>query len=155
MFSQRVLSTVLSAATLVLLAIVCAYWFWIFAAPTGSAAVEPLTTATTRPLDAIRRARLFGEGAGVATAAPVRTDLVLRGISASKNGGLAVIALDRSRTVTVRSGDEIAPGILLERVLHDHVIVVQNGMTQRIELPQRKPVDTSPIAAVAGTAGRK
>jgi type II secretory pathway component PulC len=146
---QRVLSRGLSAALLVLAAAVCAHWFWIFVAPPVSAPLEYSSTEVLRPLDSVRRANLFGASVTPSAAAPVRTDLVLRGISASRKGGMAVIATDRGRTVTVRAGDEIAPGITLERVERDHVIVVQNGVAQRLDLPQRKPVDAAPVAGQA------
>jgi len=147
MFSRQMLSRTLSVALLVLLAVVCAHWFWIFFAPAVSAPADTTTTEILRPLDRIRRANLFGASATALVAAPTRSDLVVRGISADrKGGGMAVIAIDRGRTVTVRAGDEIAPGIQLERVERDHVIVVQNGIAQRIDLPQRKPVDVPPVA---------
>ncbi len=155
MASQRILNNIVTAALLVLLAIACAHWYWIFAAPAGRAPVEPMRADTARPSDAIRRANLFGEPAGAPAATPVRSDLVLRGISASRSGGLAVIALDRGRTVTVRAGDEIASGIRLERVLNDHVIVIQNGVPQRVELPQRRAVDAPPVGGPPGSGARK
>jgi hypothetical protein len=58
---------------------------------------------------------------------------------------MAVIALDPRRTVTVRAGDEIAPGLVLERVLPTHVIIRRDGTSQRLELPQGKPVDAPPV----------
>lgn len=148
MRSERALSLVVTTALLALLAMLCAHWFWQFAAPVNSAPVEPLRADTGGSIEALRSARLFGEPAATpASSAQLRTDLVLRGISASRSGGMAVIALDRNRVVTVKAGEEIAPGIRLERVHGDHVVVVQNGTAQRIELPQRKPVDAAPVAA--------
>lgn len=148
MRSERALSLLATAALLALLAVLCAHWFWIFAAPVNSVPVEPLRADTGRSIETLRNARLFGEAvAAPASSSQTRTDLVLRGISASRSGGMAVIALDRNRVVTVKAGEEIAPGIRLERVYGDHVIVVQNGTSQRIELPQRKPVDAAPVAA--------
>jgi len=145
------MSRLLSSALILLMAIVCAHWFWRFAAPPIVAPIEATAVEALRPADTIRSARLFGEAAALPASSPqTRTDLVLRGISASRSGGLAVIALDRNRVVTVKAGEEIAPGIRLERVHSDHVIVVQNGTSQRIELPQRKPVDAAPVASAAG-----
>lgn len=150
MISQHAASRAVAAALLVLLAVLCAHWFWIFAAPPVSGPPEPMSSDALRPLDSIRRAQLFG--ATPAAAAPVRTDLVLRGVSAARTGAMAVIALDKSRTVAVRAGDEVAPGIRLEHVAADHVIVVQNGVSQRIDLPQRKPLDAPPVAATYAPA---
>jgi general secretion pathway protein C len=154
MKTARAVERMIVTALLVLLAITCAHWFWIFVAPPASAPPQQLSAELLRPLDSIRRANLFGIAAQAVTTAPaVRTDLALRGVSASRTGGVAVIALDKTRTVTVRAGDEIAPGIRLERVAPDHVVVIQNGVSQRIELPQKKPVDTAPVAS--GYAGAK
>ncbi len=135
-----------NAALLALAAVVCAYWFWIFAAPAVIAPTETAFTEAVRPAEAIRRANLFGTPANAPQIVAVRTDLVLRGIVANRDGGMAVISLDRGRTVTARVGEEIAPGITLERVLRDHVLVNQGGVSQRIELPQRKPLDAPPVA---------
>jgi general secretion pathway protein C len=140
----------LNGALLVLAAIVCAHWFWIFAAPVVTAPIETPLAEAARPAAMIQRAHLFGATANAPQVAPVRTDLVLRGIYANRDGGMAVIALDRGRMVTVRAGEEIAPGIKLERVLRDHVLVNQGGITQRIELPQRKPLDAPPVAPQRG-----
>jgi general secretion pathway protein C len=144
----------LNAVLLVVAAGVCAYWFWIFAAPPVTAPLETPMAETARPADAIRRANLFGASTSSPVAAAARTDLILRGIYASRGGGMAVIALDRGQTVTVRAGEEIAPGIKLERVLRDHVIINQSGASQRLEFPQRKPLDAAPVAA-AGYAPKK
>jgi len=156
MRSERILSVGVSAALLIALAVLCAHWFWKFAAPPTRMPLEPMQSDAARPIEAIRGARLFGDAQVQAAAAPaVRTDLVLRGISASRSGGIAVIAVDRGRVVTAKAGEDIAPGIRLERVHRDHVIVTQNGMSQRIELPQRKPTDAAPVAATAGSQGTK
>lgn len=136
----------LNSVLLVLAAIMCAHWFWIFAAPVVTASIEAPLAEAARSAALIQRAHLFGATANAPQVAAVRTDLALRGIYASRDGGMAVIALDRGRMVTVRAGEEIAPGIKLERVLRDHVLVNQGGITQRIELPQRKPLDAPPVA---------
>ena len=140
----------LNGALLVLAAVVCAHWFWIFAAPVVTAPIENPVAEVGRPAALIQRAHLFGASANAQQVAPVRTDLVLRGIYASRDGGMAVIALGPGRMVTVRAGEEIAPGIKLERVLRDHVLVNQGGVTQRIELPQRQRLDASPVAPQRG-----
>lgn len=140
----------LNAALLILAAAVGAHWFWIFAAPAVTAPMETPIAAAAHPAAVIQRAHLFGATANAPQAAPVRTDLVLRGIYANPDGGMAVIALDRGRMVTVRTGEEIAPGIKLERVLRDHVFVNQGGISQRIDLPQGQPLDVSPVAPQRG-----
>jgi type II secretory pathway component PulC len=137
----------LNAVLIVLAAALCAYWFWRFAAPPVVAPIETPPAEAVRPAETIRRANLFGAAAGANTTA--RLDLGLRGIYATRNGGMAVIALDRGRTVTVRSGDEIAPGIKLERVQRDHVVVSQGGIEQRLEMTQRKPLDAPPVKGPA------
>ena len=142
----------LNAALLILAAVVCAHWFWMFAAPSVSAPPPSPVADTLRPAETLRRANLFGAASNSPQTPAARADLVLRGIYANRDGGMAVIALDRARTVTVRSGEELAPGITLERVLRDHVIVNQGGVSQRLELPQAKPLDAPPTAPPAHAA---
>lgn len=145
-----------SLAAIAILAAVCAQWFWVFFAPQEPALPHRPEASLERPLDAIARARPFGTGPAAQPAAPApTTDLLLRGISSTRKGGMAVIAIDKGRTVAVSAGDEILPGVRLEKVQPDHVLVSRNGVQQRLELPRRKPVDAAPVAATPAAAGKR
>ena len=145
-----------TGALLALAAVLIAQWFWVFVAPKVTEPPESSHADPVRPLDAIRRANLFGAGerASPPISAGAPTDLVLRGILADRNGGMAVIAIERNQTVAIRAGEDVAPGVRLQSVQPDHVVVEQHGVSRRIEIAQRKPLDTPPMAA-SGRAPRK
>ena len=128
----------LNAALLLASALVCAHWFWIFAAPPIVAPRQQSAPQPVGVVDAIRRAGLFGSAAHTAIAGRERRELVLRGIYASREGGMAVIAVDSTQPPAIRIGEEVAPGIVLERVLADHVVVNESGVARRLDLPERK-----------------
>ena len=139
----------LSTAMLIALAAtLTAHWFWIFAAPSFAEPPSSSIAESLRPVDAIRRANLFGANIQVSPpmAAGAPTDLVLRGILADRNGGMAIIAVDRHQTVAVRAGEDVAPGIRLQRVRPDHVVVEQHGVRRHLEIAPRKPLDAPPVA---------
>lgn len=152
----RWIPTICSAALLALLAWMGAHWFWTFAAPDSDAGSAGRETGSVRPLEAIQRSGLFGVSAASPASGSTASsaDLVLRGISATRKGGMAVIAIDKGRTVAVSAGDEIVPGVRLERVLPDHVVVSRGGVAQRLDLPRRQATDAPPVSP-AGTPAKR
>lgn len=137
-------------------AVVGAHWFWKFAAPSPSVIGSAVAPAA-RPLESIVAAGIFGTAPTVhATAATLgASELHLRGISSTRRGGMAVIAVDKGRTVTAAVGEEIVPGVKLDKVHPDHVIVTRAGIPQRLELPQRRSTDQPPIKAAANPAQKR
>lgn len=144
---QRWLPMTFTLALLALIGWIAARWFWILMAPSPAPLAAPLAAEARNPVDAVINARPFGAVAVTSsTPSPQQVgDLILRGISSTRRGGIAIIAVDKGRTVAVNAGDEIAPGIRLERVLPDHVIVNRAGVPQRLELPQRKSTHVAPV----------
>lgn len=68
---------------------------------------------------------------------------------------MAVIAIDKGKTVAVTTGDEVLPGVKLDKVFPDHVIVSRGGVPQRLDLPQRKPTDAPPTRSGANPPAKK
>jgi type II secretory pathway component PulC len=147
---QLMLTKIINAGLTIALAVVCAHWFWVFAAPRPVSVAAIAAPDAALAVAAIQRARLFGATPAVSNTVVDNTGLRLNGIYSDTQGGIAVIAMGNDRAVTVRAGSEVKPGILLERIERDHVIIRRNGVEQRVGLPEYKRLDTPP-AASSGT----
>lgn len=125
---------------LLTLAALLAHWTWRFAAP-----VPPKLPADARAdirlgaeLDALRAARLFGAAAGQsgAVAEPLTAlNLRLRGVFAALGGlpALAIMSID-GQDQAVGTGNEVQPGVVLDAVAPDHVILLNRGVRERLDL---------------------
>jgi general secretion pathway protein C len=134
------------AVTLLALALLCwvlARWTWVLLAP-AAPVVVPATPAPVdiqAALDEILRARLFsGKAAGEAPiAGTARRDVQLAGVfaTAPQGRGWAVLQLEGKAQQVAANGTEIAPGLLLDQVFGDHVVVTREGTRERIDLARR------------------
>lgn len=143
-------------ALVVVLAMQLAYWTWILATP--KAPLPPRSAAATNPADVLARARarnLFGPGSGAASiAAPsaqARGDISVTGVFAAIGTlpAFAILSVDGQPPQPVRSGDAIRPGLVLELVAPDHIIVRRDGVRERIELAARGAAVQTGVAAPA------
>jgi type II secretory pathway component PulC len=74
---------------------------------------------------------------------------VLGVFSGKKPGeGRVIIARQGSRPVTVAAGESIADGLTLHEVHPDHVIVLRNGVPERVDLERRVSRAATPAAIV-------
>ena len=145
----KLTTTFIHSGLIVALAVLCAHWFWVFAAP-RQAAVGSTAAATGTPVIAtVQRAHLFGTAASAAITPEQASDLRLQGAFASAQGGVALIAINTGRAQAVRTGDEIAKGITLLSVGTDHVRIRRDGVEQRLELAPRSVPAAATAAPVA------
>jgi general secretion pathway protein C len=140
-----VLATV---AVLTLLAWLGATVFWSFNTPTSVAPPAAIETDPVRAAQSIAVRHLFGETATapVVAKASVLPDIVLRGVVAPSlpgRRGIAVLAIGGKPAIAVQSGEEVAPGIKLARVLPTSVELDRAGQTQALSLPERGKVPTA------------
>ena len=63
----------------------------------------------------------------------------LMGVVAASAGqlGHAVLRLDAKRTVAVRQGEEVEPGLRLAEVHVDHVVLERNGARETLAWPEK------------------
>jgi general secretion pathway protein C len=125
-------------AALGLTAWLAAGWFWRLTAP------EPVALVTQQMADPQAAARsvtqrhLFGDGGttpGSAVAPPARNFTLVGAMTASRGQpGFAVLAETGKPAVSVFEGEEVAPGVRLEKVLADKVSIVRNGRSETLEL---------------------
>lgn len=133
-------TSLLNLLLLLTLAAVLAHWTWRFAAP-----LPPMPAGAARAdiklgaeLDALRSARLFGAAEGKASGQiePVTAlNLKLRGVFAAPGGlpALAILSVD-GQDQAVATGHEILPGVVLDAVAPDHVILHNRGVRERLDL---------------------
>jgi len=134
------------AVTLLALALLCwvlARWTWVLFAPAAPIVVPaaPAPVDIQAALDEILRARLFsGKAAGEAPiAVTARRDVQLAGVfaTAPQGRGWAVLQFEGKAQQVAANGTEIAPGLLLDQVFGDHVVVTRQGTRERIDLARR------------------
>ena len=135
----RWLGAPLNLLLLLGLAALLAHWTWRFAAPApplpaNSAGADIKLDAQLASLHA---AQLFGAAPG-RTDAPAgqatALDLKLRGVFAASAGkAMAIVGVDGQDRAVAR-GDEVVPGVVLDAIAPDHLILLNRGVRERLDL---------------------
>jgi hypothetical protein len=133
----------LELGLVVTLAIGLAHWTWIATSPRAVAAPGALADALESRPGALPAGTLFGAaGSNQDTSgrAAVATGLTLIGVfsGSTPTTGRAILAVQGGRPANVLAGEPVSEGILLQEVHPDHVIVLRQGVPERIELERRK-----------------
>jgi general secretion pathway protein C len=81
---------------------------------------------------------LFGQSA-VAEAAPSSYQLKGIIVAPQSRDSVAIITVEGRPNFTIGIGKELLPGVKLQEVHRDHVIVSESGITRRIDLPAATP----------------
>lgn len=134
-------------ATLGLLAIFCwmlANWTWLVMAPSVPVVVPDAQSVIDAHAarETIVRSRLFASSASPEqrqASTPTTLDLKLVGVMASKSGrgpSLAVLNLHKKANQVFAEGGEIAPGVILARIVKDHVLIRRQGTLERVDFPE-------------------
>jgi general secretion pathway protein C len=123
------------ALALALLGFVLAYWTWAWCAPSPL----PRSMEVSEPPARLTAASgLFGGVAGGApTDAPTGLAVKLLGIVAGQpaGSGYALLQLGAGETRVVRAGGDLAPGIRVEEVLPQRVILQRHGSRETLAWP--------------------
>lgn len=132
--------TLLNLLLLLALAALLAHWTWRFITP-----LPPLRAADAHAdvrlgaeLDALRTAQLFGSAQGKSgvTPEPATTlNLKLFGVFAANSSlpAMAILKID-GQDQAVATGHEIVPGVVLDAVAPDYVILLNRGVRERLDL---------------------
>lgn len=108
------------------------------AAPVSHAAQSPADYAVLTRFDP------FFRSAGEAQASPANA-YRLFGVIADEDGqGSAILAGPDNRQTSVAVGEEVAPGVKLEEVAADHVVLSRAGVRSRIYFPDAQPDKVQP-----------
>lgn len=142
--AQTAIVSLSKTAALALLALVLAYWTWAWCAP---ATLLPVADAAAPPSQLIAARDLFGQARGNAQAAvPSALAINLLGIVAAEpaGSGYALLQVGTGESRVVRAGGELAPGVRVEQVLPQQVILLRNGLRETLAWPH--PAQASSIA---------
>lgn len=129
-------------AMLALLAWIGAGIFWSLTAPQTPRPATAMETDPQRAVQSIASRHLFGIAPVVTAASAVVSgpaDIKLSGaIAAQQAGGraFAILAIEGKPSQVVREGEEVMPGVKLQRVLSRQVELLRNGQTQMLNLPE-------------------
>jgi general secretion pathway protein C len=131
-----------SVLALIILSASIAYWVMMLnPPPQRPIASVPVAVAPPPSVDAA--ATLFG--GQLATA--VVSNYVLTGVIASGAQGVAIIVADGGAPKALKIGRELAPGITLNEVYPRYVMLMDNGISKRIDLAADSKA-ASPMAEV-------
>lgn len=143
------LRRVVEAALILLLLVQAGRLVWLFAAPTPQAVeARPLSEIDLGVLS--RFDAFFRNGGGEAqTAASDGGGLTLFGVRADgAGGGSAIIGLSDGRQISAGAGEEVEPGLTLNAVAPDHVMLSRGGAPFRLNFPDMVS-GVAPVAPVA------
>ncbi|MHB1591029.1 MAG: type II secretion system protein N [Sulfuricella sp.] len=129
----------INAGLLVFFLWLLSHWIWLFFPASQSVPPRmPLTQVTTGDaLAVIGKAHLFGDAAEPAAPTGLTAlNFKLLGVFAAreKEGMAAIINTGDPKNKAVRAGEEVAPGIVLDTVFADHVLLRRQGVTERLNL---------------------
>lgn len=138
--AQTAMIALATVAALAMLAVVASYWSWQWIAP------APQPRAPRDAIAATSAAALFGN-LERDRSSPASTESTIRllGIVADTVGrkGYAVMRVEPREIVTVREGEDIAPGIRLAEVAADRVILERGGTRETLRWPQKNTATES------------
>ncbi|MCX7175997.1 MAG: hypothetical protein NT159_19150 [Proteobacteria bacterium] len=112
--------------------------FWTLSAPESIRPSAPIETDLQRTLPALTERHLFGVYL-VASPVSAPSNIRLNGVIAAQRPGhraYAMLVVEGKPAQLVREGEEIAPGITLQRVMARQVEILRGGQTQTLALPE-------------------
>lgn len=110
-----------------------AYWaLQLFKPPLRPVAAPPQATVDVRPEAA---AALFGGRAGPTQTA---TNYQLKGVvfSGTPSDSVAILSIEGKPAEAIRAGMEVEPGVTVEEVHRNYVLLSGEGSTRRVDLPE-------------------
>jgi general secretion pathway protein C len=138
-------------ASFILFIVLCAcaaYWaMQLFKPASRPVAAPPRVQAEVRTDTA---AGLFGGRGGKGE---VASNYQLRGVIFSGSGrdSVAIISADGKPAQAIRVNAEVVPGVTIQEVHRDYILLSDNGVTKRVELPENAKGQSN-IATVGTTA---
>jgi general secretion pathway protein C len=130
---MRRLPLVASFVLFIALCASIAYWATQLFKPPVRPVAAPRVAKTAVKTDAA--GALFGGRAGKAA---VATNYQLRGVifSGSPHDSVAIISADGKPAQAIRANTEVVPGVKINEVHRDYVLLSEGGVTKRVELPE-------------------
>jgi type II secretory pathway component PulC len=136
------LTVLLEVALIAALGISLAHWTWVMLAPHAVAvsSIGDLSGAAQAAIPAVRR-NLFGNAESPSSSAAAGSPSGIRLLGVVSRGaagsGRAVFALEAGKPRTVEAGAAISQGHVLKEVHADHVVIVRDGVDERLPLDRQ------------------
>lgn len=127
---------------------------WVLRFSARRAPAEPVRVLPAADLDPRAQltdtapiARLFGAGLAADTSGNIRA----LGVMADEGSGrgIAVLAVSGQPPKAYRSGQSVAPGVVLKEVRKDRVVIARAGVLQELRVPVRSTGAAPPPAPIA------
>lgn len=141
---------ILIAVIVILLSLQVTRLFWVIVTPVGP--LSGWRAPSVNLVSPSARLALFSgfdpfyrtEASAGATQNVTSLNLVLFGVRAneSSGGGAAIIAGEDGIQNSFAVGEEVAPGVILDAVAFDHVILSRGGVKESLYLDQSVPAET-------------
>ena len=134
--SHRALPALATVAALLLLCWTLAQGTWRVLQP-ASPAVARSGGADLTDLRALGSVQLFGRAAPrspavEASVAPSNLNMTLTGVAARAAGGCALVIVQGQPEAAFCSGEEVSPGVRLDTVERDRIVIVRNGVREAV-----------------------
>jgi len=156
--SHRALPALATVAALLLLCWTLAQGTWRVLQPT-SPAVARAGGADLTDVRALGSVQLFGRAAprspaAEASVAPSNLNMTLTGVAARATGGCALVIVQGQPEAAFCSGEEVSPGVRLDTVERDRIVIVRNGVREAVFMKDAEgaaAVPPPPIVQSVGT----
>ena len=134
--SHRAMPAAATLAALLLLCWTLAQGTWRVLQP-ASPAVARAGGADLADLRGLGGVQLFGRAAprspaAEASVAPSNLNMTLTGVAARATGGCALVIVQGQPEAAFCSGEEVSPGVRLDTVERDRIVIVRNGVREAV-----------------------
>jgi len=134
--SHRAMPALATVAALLLLCWTLAQGTWRVLQPASPAVARAGGTDLT-DLRGLGSAQLFGRAAprspaAEASVAPSNLNMTLTGVAARATGGCALVIVQGQAEAAFCSGEEVSPGVRLDTVERDRIVIVRNGVREAV-----------------------
>jgi len=157
--SHRAIPALATVAALLLLCWTLAQGTWRVLQP-ASPAVARAGSADLTDMRGLGSVQLFGRAAprsraAEASVAPSNLNMTLTGVAARATGGCALVIVQGQPEAAFCSGEEVSPGVRLDTVERDRIVIVRNGAREAVFMKDAEggaaAVPLPPIVQSVGT----
>ena len=158
--SHRAMPALATVAALLLLCWTLAQGTWRVLQPT-SPAVARAGGADLTDLRGLGSGQFFGRAAprspaAEASVAPSNLNMTLTGVAARATGGCALVIVQGQPESAFCSGEELSPGVRLDTVQRDRIVIVRNGAREAVFMKDAEGTAagvTAPLPPIVQSTG--
>lgn len=115
------------------------YWAIPWLQPTTPSFMGATTPSITQEKEGMTADALFS---GRTTVSVASGNYSLRGVLVSNDAreSVAIVSIDNKPAQAIKAGTEIMPGIIMQEIRRDHVLISEQGAVRQLMLPQEKNI---------------